>query len=158
MAIIITTMDDNTSRINVHNGTIDELVEDYEHGDSDYDKADSEAVYEYTSQLPIMLTDDAVEDSVDEYRQTDAYNDAYNAVLSDIAQDSFTVYRTFKNEEEAKKWLAPYVRAVIKHSGREAIDGGNRDWLQKNNNVASYLQFNFSVNGEAVLALINYIY
>ena len=142
----------------IHSENKEELVSAYEFGDSDYDNADNNVVYAYTSQLPVVLTDDAVEELVDEYRTTDAYNDAYNAYLTDVASDSVNVFKVFENETEAKSWVAPFVKAIIKHSGREAIDGGNRDWLQKNNDVAGFLNANFGENGIVALALINYIF
>lgn len=142
----------------VHSETKEELVSTYEFGDSDYDNADDNAVYAYTSQLPVMLTNEAVEELVDEYRTTDAYNDAYHAYLKDVASDSVNVAKVFENEKEAKAWVAPFVKAIIKHSGREAIDGGNRDWLQKNNDVEGFLNANFGKDGIVALALINYIF
>lgn len=142
----------------VHGKTVEELVSAYEFSDSDYDNADSNVVYAFTSQLPVVLTDDAIEELVDDYRTTDAYSDFENAYLAEVASDSINVAKVFENETEAKAWVAPYVKAVIKHSGREAIDGGNRDWLQKNNDVAGYLSANFGTDGIVALALINYIF
>jgi uncharacterized protein YpuA (DUF1002 family) len=137
----------------VHSETVEELVSAYDFGDSDYDKADSDAVYAYTSQLPVVLTDDAVEELVNEYRQTDNYNDTYNKVLNDIAKESVNVFKVFENEEEAKGFLSPYIKSIIRKDGRQAIDGGNRDWVQKNNAIA-----NRYTNGDVAIALINYIY
>jgi hypothetical protein len=54
----------------VHSETPEELVSAYEFGDSDYYHADNNAIYAYTSKLPVVLNDDAVEDLVDGYRTT----------------------------------------------------------------------------------------
>jgi hypothetical protein len=63
------------------------------------------------------------------------------------------VFKVFNDESEAKKFLKPYIKSILKMDGRNAIEGRNREWLQKNNALSN--RYN---DGEVVLALINYIY